>query len=505
MAQVSIKKMKQGMAYSGKEKTIILNVFKYFKLNNPELRVTELVRRTAKATGCSEKSVFQFRKEETSGKGFKEPSKTKVRKNININSRDVKYDQNVRQSIRGIIYELKYRGILPSLNTILKQISNDERLPKFSLMTLRRLLFDMGFYYEKEGNKAILVERQGDNEGGKKKMGDEKKIGEKSIGKNNRKSLGKAYANVGESNQEEVNLNSLEKNVQNTMNVLEKQNARQNTQNSLGQTSQSSLMQNAQNLRQNQNSLEQNSQNSLEHNNQNSLDQRAQNSLRNNSRNSLLQTVQNPIVQSSQNLMEKSTPNALQQNSIGQSIQNLGQNTQTSTGQTIQNSLGHNSQNPSGHRTQNPLGQSTQTSLDQSTQNPLGQNTQISLGQNILNPLEQSNQNPLRQNSNPMALGRQILNMPMMHQNMMPAHLNVNNQNHRIMSLNVIHGDAQQIASMHPSHNIHLLSNTQREILGHPVHNMVHGNVDLSVKYEVPSWIHHHNGIIKQEDIKLAF
>lgn len=154
-------KMKQGMSYSCKEKTIILNVFKYFRSTHPEVCVTEIVRRTAKATGCSEKSVFQFRKEEASAEGFRQPSKTKIRKNININSRFVKYDDNVRQGIRNIIYDLKYRNIVPSLSTILKNVNADEKLPTFSLMTLRRLLSDMGFCYEKEknGGKPLLVEK----------------------------------------------------------------------------------------------------------------------------------------------------------------------------------------------------------------------------------------------------------------------------------------------------------------------------------------------------------
>lgn len=159
MAEMEIKKMKQGMSYSCKEKTIILNVFKYLHNQYPDKCVTDLVRRTAKATGCSEKSIFQFRKEEASAEGFKEPSKTKIRKNININSRDNKYDQGVRQAIRNVIYDLKYRNIVPSLNTILKQVNSDDSLPNFSLMTLRRLMFDMGFYYEKNGNKSILSEK----------------------------------------------------------------------------------------------------------------------------------------------------------------------------------------------------------------------------------------------------------------------------------------------------------------------------------------------------------
>lgn len=157
---LEVVKMRQGMSYSCKEKTIILNVFKYFRAMHPDHCVTETVRRTAKATGCSEKSVFQFRKEEASGEGFKEPSKTKVRKNININSRFIKYDESVREAIRNLIYDLKYRNIIPTLSTLLKNINANEKLPNFSIMTLRRLLRDMGFYYEKEkGSKAVLVEK----------------------------------------------------------------------------------------------------------------------------------------------------------------------------------------------------------------------------------------------------------------------------------------------------------------------------------------------------------
>lgn len=160
--QTEVKKMKQGMSYSCKEKTIILNVFKYFRQIFPEKCVTEIVKRTAKATGCSEKSVFQFRKEEASAEGFKEPSKTKIRRNLNINSRFIKYDNNVRDTIRTIIYDLKCQNIVPSLNTILKNVNGNNNMPKFSLMTLRRLLFDMGFSYEKNGNKSILVEKPND-------------------------------------------------------------------------------------------------------------------------------------------------------------------------------------------------------------------------------------------------------------------------------------------------------------------------------------------------------
>ncbi|XP_030747285.1 uncharacterized protein LOC115875875 [Sitophilus oryzae] len=161
-SNLQIKKMKQGMSYSGKEKTIIMNVFKYFRNEFPNQTVTEIVRKTTRATGCSEKSIFSFRKEEISPQGFKEPSKRRIRKNINSNNRLIKYNETVRKRIKEIIYQLKNTNPSPSLTTILKSISADNSLPKFSVMTLRRLLFDMGFYYEKNGTKTILLEKNSD-------------------------------------------------------------------------------------------------------------------------------------------------------------------------------------------------------------------------------------------------------------------------------------------------------------------------------------------------------
>nr|CAH7736656.1 unnamed protein product [Callosobruchus chinensis] len=160
MAQ-EVVKMKQGMSYTKKEKTIILNVFKYFQKMCPDKCVTENVKQTSRATGCSEKSIFHFRKEEASKEGFRNPSKTRERKSTNINNRLVKYNNNTRQTIRNIIYNLKHKNINPSLSTLLKNIRADNQLPALSLTTLRRLLCDMGFYYEKDKdtNKIVLVEK----------------------------------------------------------------------------------------------------------------------------------------------------------------------------------------------------------------------------------------------------------------------------------------------------------------------------------------------------------
>ncbi|RZB89881.1 hypothetical protein BDFB_002031 [Asbolus verrucosus] len=159
MAQLETKRIRQGMIYSYNEKIIILNVFKYFRRHFPENSVSDAVRRTAEATGCGERSVYMFRKEEASPEGVKPAPRKRVRKTVQINSRDVKYDNTVRLAIRNIIYDLKYRNIVPSLKTILKHVNDAPQLPNFSLMTLRRLMRDMGICYKKDGKKTVLVDQ----------------------------------------------------------------------------------------------------------------------------------------------------------------------------------------------------------------------------------------------------------------------------------------------------------------------------------------------------------
>lgn len=153
-----VKKLNSGTIFNTGMKTIILNVYKYLRIKNPDMSVSETALRTAAATGASRSSVFQFRKEEGSAEGLRNPKKKK-RTKLATNSRDVKYDENVRMVIKNVVYDLKARNINANLKIILEHIKMHPDMPSLTIFTLRRLLADMGFVYKKEGNKHILVEK----------------------------------------------------------------------------------------------------------------------------------------------------------------------------------------------------------------------------------------------------------------------------------------------------------------------------------------------------------
>lgn len=153
-----VKKMTKGTVFTTSVKVIIMNVYKYFRREYPEINVSEAARRTSAATGCGLTSVYLLRKEESSPQGLREPKK-KVRTRPPKNSRENKYGENIRLVIRNIVYDLKARNLTPSLKTILGQCRMHTDMPVFSILTLRRLLFEMGFMYKKDGKKHILVEK----------------------------------------------------------------------------------------------------------------------------------------------------------------------------------------------------------------------------------------------------------------------------------------------------------------------------------------------------------
>ena len=58
-----VKKHGRGKAISSKEKVIMLNIWDYFKGNNPKMTTEEADKEVAKATGISQRSVLKARVE----------------------------------------------------------------------------------------------------------------------------------------------------------------------------------------------------------------------------------------------------------------------------------------------------------------------------------------------------------------------------------------------------------------------------------------------------------
>lgn len=75
---------------------------------------------------------------------------------VRSNSRKVKYDL-FRSGIRIKVHEFYFKNQQHTLRTLLTAINNDPSLPDFKRTTLYVLLKQLGFVYEKRGNKAIMI------------------------------------------------------------------------------------------------------------------------------------------------------------------------------------------------------------------------------------------------------------------------------------------------------------------------------------------------------------
>jgi uncharacterized protein (UPF0147 family) len=66
----------------------------------------------------------------------------------------VKYDF-VRSGIRRKVHEFYFKNQPPTLSSPLAAVNNDPDIPDFKRTTLYVLLKEMGFVYEKRGNKPL--------------------------------------------------------------------------------------------------------------------------------------------------------------------------------------------------------------------------------------------------------------------------------------------------------------------------------------------------------------
>ena len=85
-----------------REKDLIFNVFKYFIT---KMNVSEAVRETSAATGCSQREVYRIRKEGSKGK-FHTPKKSRDSKVSGRTMPKMKaYDDVIRSSIRRVVHD----------------------------------------------------------------------------------------------------------------------------------------------------------------------------------------------------------------------------------------------------------------------------------------------------------------------------------------------------------------------------------------------------------------
>lgn len=158
--------------FSVGQKKIIMNVFKYFRTECGDVNVSEAVRRTSRATGCAERTVYSIRKEEQSEHGLQQSKSRRVKRPI----WKLKYGDDVRNAVRTVIYDLKARNVIPSIKEIQQNIKTVLNI-NMARSSLWVLIKEMGFVYvRKKGKEHILVEKVVELDvSGKKKVKRERK------------------------------------------------------------------------------------------------------------------------------------------------------------------------------------------------------------------------------------------------------------------------------------------------------------------------------------------
>jgi transposase len=145
----------RGSALSEKEKLVIINVYCYFRRENPKLRKEDVVQRTADATGVSQSTIYRIKKEKNQGKV------QDGRRNVkNKKPSTQHFEEWVGSLIRNKIHrDFFSENRLPTLRKLHAAVRADPTIPTVSLSTLHRILRRIGFIYRSRKRNSVLLER----------------------------------------------------------------------------------------------------------------------------------------------------------------------------------------------------------------------------------------------------------------------------------------------------------------------------------------------------------
>lgn len=150
-----IRKNKSGSIIHSGERRIIYNVYKYFKLCDLNVTVESIVIKTASACGVSENIVYKIIKEQKDTNTLKSP----VKKRARLSTVD-KLDELDKCAIRRKVHSIYLNNDYPTLDKIMRICEADEDIPVFKRTTLHKILHELGFDYNKQDNRTLLLERE---------------------------------------------------------------------------------------------------------------------------------------------------------------------------------------------------------------------------------------------------------------------------------------------------------------------------------------------------------
>ncbi|XP_037500194.1 uncharacterized protein LOC119374209 [Rhipicephalus sanguineus] len=158
----SVGKNKSGHILNSDSRNMIFHCYTYWRNRVPVRSVEDTSKFVAEMLGVSESTVFKVRREakasSSSGGNLSTPSRKRPR-NAEKRRRSTKYDSFTLCALRSCVHDFFRRNEIPTVEKITNEFSNRMDLPSLKRCTVRRLLAEIRFKYEKRCRNSLLIDR----------------------------------------------------------------------------------------------------------------------------------------------------------------------------------------------------------------------------------------------------------------------------------------------------------------------------------------------------------
>lgn len=137
------------------EKSAVVNVYHYFKHQNPSNTIDSVVETTSKAMGYGKSTIYRVLKEEKSGGVTSPKPKPGRQKLLKVN-----VDEFFKNAIRKLVHSFFINKQIPTLDKVLQAITNDVDLPTISRDKLWKTLHELNFKFEKMDRHSMLIDSE---------------------------------------------------------------------------------------------------------------------------------------------------------------------------------------------------------------------------------------------------------------------------------------------------------------------------------------------------------
>lgn len=138
----------------------VLNVYMKLREEHSHVAVKETCRKTSEYTGVSFRKILDIKsKAKATGGKLTTPSRKRPGSE-NRKRRTAMYDSFTLCALRNIVHDLFRRNEPPTAQKIAEEFRRSEHLPNLRTWTIRRLLSDIGFVFEKRERNSLMIERQ---------------------------------------------------------------------------------------------------------------------------------------------------------------------------------------------------------------------------------------------------------------------------------------------------------------------------------------------------------